>query len=240
MQFDRRYLCKSIFSNVKGGDPMNLRRPAWAIISFIVVMTIGVAACKSVQMNLLSIPEDDIPQAVRDFTDTLALKLDGGSHGDIGLTFHVSTPKDGRHMVAWTYYRAGDENRPILMVASFPINDAAEVAAFDDHSVDVEFNKKRDCQGDFSYGTFQREDGKSRLKMAGGGLCLNPDLVKIVGTTTYGNTAETTPTDGFWYLFINNTRTVEKWSKVVGLDKDGNIIEDLSPGVLAGSDHIIH
>ena len=218
---------------------MNLRRRVWAIISIIMVMVMGVVACKSLKMNLPSIPEEEIPQAVRDFTDTFAIKPDGGSYGDIGLIWHVSTPKDGRHMIACTYYEMGDKKQPKLWVASFPINDAGEVAAFDDHSVAVDFDNNEDSQGDLSYGTFRLEDGSRLLKMNGGGLCLNPKLTKIVGTTTDGRTAETTPTNGFWYLFINDTRSVEYWSKVVGLDSDGKTIEDLSPGVLTGSDHII-
>jgi hypothetical protein len=42
----------------------------------------------------------------------------------------------------------------------------------------------------------------------------------------------TSATQGANLLFINGTRTVEKWSRIVGLDSSGKVIADFSPGIL--------
>lgn len=60
-------------------------------------------------------------------------------------------------------------------------------------------------------------------------MCLDSTLTKIVGTTSSGKSAATTPVNGFWYLFIDGLGTTEKWAKISALDQNGKAIVDLSP-----------
>lgn len=210
-----------------------------AICALIVVLLVlSVVSCKSQALDLPAVSRDEMPTKVLEFADGFV--PDGKSLDDIDLVWHVSTPKDGRYLVACTFATIIDDKKePTLWVASFPVDSSGDTMDFDGHSIDTEFNRNADCQGDFSGGLVYLPDGTSRIKLSAGGYCSSPDLVKVVGTTTKGKTAETTPTNGFWFMFINEVGPAEEWAEVKGLDGDGKVVKDLSPGVLQGSDHVI-
>lgn len=74
---------------------------------------------------------------------------------------------------------------------------------------------------------FFHEDG-STTQACIGILEGSPSIISTVtlGTTSDGKSAETTPTNGFWFLSVNKTGTLERWSKLVGLDSSGKVIEN--------------
>ena len=184
-----------------------------AVIALIVL---GASGCRR---EFPVISKEQIPKAVLALTDGFAPK--GMSPDDLDFVWRVLAPKDGRQIVACTFNRAGDKNKPNLFIASFPLDESGEVAPFDGHHVNADFSETVATQGGMTSGTAQAKDGSNYIKLDAGGICLNPRLAKVVGTTSDGRTAETTPTNGFWFLFINDTRAVDKWYKIVGLDSRG-------------------
>jgi hypothetical protein len=198
---------------------------AAAVIALIVI---GASGCRR---EFPVISEEQIPRAVLDLADGSVPK--GMSPDDLGFVWRVCAPKDGRQIVAFTFNMAGDKKKPTLFIASFPLDESGEVAPFDGHHVIEDFSETVATQGGIASGTAQAKDGSAYMKLDAGGICLNPRLAKVVGTTSEGRTAETTPTNGFWFLFINDTRSVETWYRIVGLDSSGKVIVDFTPGILA-------
>ena len=193
----------------------------------IVLIAIGASGCRR---EFPVISKEQIPKAVLALTDGFVPK--GKSLDDLGFVWRVCAPKDGRQIVACTWNRAGDKDKPSLFIASFPVDESGQVAPFDEHSVNEDFSDTVATQGGMTTGTTQTKDGHTILKLDAGGICLNPKVAKVVGTTSDGRTAETTPTNGFWFLFINDTGSRESWSKIVGFDSSGKVIVDFTRGIL--------
>lgn len=200
---------------------MTSRRSVGAVTVFGLAIMIMTSACTH---RFPTVPKEQIPQAVLDLTNGFAPK--GVTQDDLNIVWRVCAPKDGRLLVGFSWNGAGDKNKPTLSIASFPINESGEVAPYDGHSVNVEFSTRVSSQGGISKGTAQARDGSTYVKLDAGGVCLDPKLAKIVGTTSGGKSAETTPTNGFWFLSVNKTGILETWSKIVGLDSGGKVIRN--------------
>ena len=195
-----------------------------AIVGVVVVLVATVASACTHEYP--SISREQVPQVVLDFTDGFA--PEGKSPDDLDIVWRVCTPKDGRLIVACTYNRSADQKKPILFIASFPVDASGEVGSFDGHAVGVDFSNAVATQGGTTTGSAQAKDGTSYLKLDAAGVCLNPKLAKVVGTTSDGTSAETTPTDGYWFMSINDIRSVDKWTKIVGYDANGKVVQDFS------------
>lgn len=183
------------------------------VAAVVTLMVLGASGCRR---EFPVVSKEQIPEAVLELTDGFAPK--GMSPDDLGFVWRVCAAKDGRQLVACTFNEGGDENKPTLFIASFPMDESGRVSPFDSHAVSFGFSDRVTVQGGTRPGTTLDSDGRVIAKLDAAGVCLNPAVVKVVGTISDGRTAETTPTNGFWFLFINGTRSTEKWSRIVGLD----------------------
>lgn len=196
----------------------------------IAVAVAGVVCCSCVH-EFPSIARDHIPEVILTFADGFVPP--GVPIEDMHFVWRVCAPKDGRLLVASTYDSMQGERQPTLFMASFPLDQSGEVGPFDGHAVSAAFDPRRKSQGSFSEGNAVFPDCTVSPKLDAGGVCSDTRLAKVVATTTCGQTVETTPTDGFWFLLIEGIELGETWSRIVGLDVDGKTVADLGRNVLA-------
>ena len=204
------------------------------ILALVVLITAtSLVACWSVPLlQLTSIPRDQIPQPVLDIGDSFI--PEGKTLADIGLVWRACERNGDRLLVACTFFRMGDKNQPVLSVSSWPLDESGKVAAFDEHIVVMDFNDRVNRLVGARHGTAIAKDGSTTTQLSAGGLCRDTRVTKIVGTTSSGRSVQTTPVNGFWYLFIDGLATTEKWTKISGLDAKDKPIVDLTPSPQEG------
>lgn len=194
-----------------------------------IILTAIISACsRAPSIELTSVPKQQIPQAILDVPSGLV--PEGKSLDDLGVVWRVCAPNNGRLMIAFTYNKMGDRNRPWLFVGSFPVDEMGKVVDdFHNHVLTMEFTERASTLvADGNHGDTDK-DGHEFLVLHAGGMCLDARVFKIVGTTSSGKSVETSPIDGFWYLFIDRVATPEKWTKISGLDENGKVVVDLTP-----------
>ena len=81
--------------------------------------------------------------------------------------------------------------------------------------------------GQAGSGRSQPGDGGMIYRLYASGVCLNPRIKMIRGTTSEGRSLSVTPDNGFWCIYLPNTNPSEIWKAVEALNSRGRALYEL-------------
>lgn len=81
--------------------------------------------------------------------------------------------------------------------------------------------------GQAGSGISQPEAGEMIYSIHASGVCLNPKISTIRGTTSEGRTLTVTPDSGFWFIYFPKTSPGEVWKAVEALNNRGRVLYEL-------------